>query len=697
MSAQNLFYIFVYIISFAASFTALYLAWRNRSAPGVFAFMISVAFEISWLTGYIFEINAATLESKVFWDNFQYIGTLYAPIGLLIFSLGFVRKNFDGRRLAVGLSILPTLLLIAIFTNFNPDLIRTNIQILPGEPFSELTYGFGILTNIGNYYLYALSLAYIIILFTGLRRKNKNFKRQLWLVIIGTGIPVAGLIIGQFLGLKFANQRDTSPLLFAISNAVIAFGIFRFRLFNTLPVARDVLFEIIDDVLIILDPDDIILDANPSAKRLLSTSVENPIGMHIKFVFPELYKRFKGVTSAHTEIEGEGGVVYDLRITLLHDRDNQYVGRLVNAHDITSQKNAEREVRLANEQNQRRAAQFQAIAELANVTTSLQDLDQTLNQIVQTISQQLRYYHVGVFLLDSNNEYAVLVAANSEGGKRMLARSHKLRVGQTGIVGNVTSSGKPRIALNTGADAIYFNNPDLPETRSEMALPLFGSNKKIIGALDVQSMEPNAFSQEDILTLTTLANQVAIAINNAQLFEDTQKALRDSEVAYRRNLRSDWVKLARTQKLFGAQRRMLKTGFLSEPVEVPGAMEAIRSGGIFQKREEDASSSYLTVPMKLRGEVVGVLNVRVENDREWSADEMDIINSIIERAALAIENARLLQESRKTADRERAIGEMSTRISAGTDIETILKTAVRELGSQISGTQVTIEIGGEGQ
>jgi GAF domain-containing protein len=126
-------------------------------------------------------------------------------------------------------------------------------------------------------------------------------------------------------------------------------------------------------------------------------------------------------------------------------------------------------------------------------------------------------------------------------------------------------------------------------------------------------------------------------------------------------------------------------------------MEVLRSGGVFQKREENASASLLTVPMKLRGEVMGVLNVRVEDNREWSADEMDIINAIVERAALAIENARLLQESRKTADRERAIGEMSTRISAGTDIETILKTAVRELGSQIRGTQVTIEIGGEGQ
>jgi GAF domain-containing protein len=697
MTAQTSFYLLVYITAFAICFTVLYFAWKNRAAPGVYAFMISLLLEISWLTGYIFEINAATMQAKVFWDNFQYIGAFFAPIGLLFFSLGFVRIKFNARRLIVILGILPTLLLIAIFANINPDLIRINTQVVAGSPYDELTYDFGVLTNIGNYYLYIISLSYIVVLFTGLSRKNKNFKRQLWLVILGTGLPIIGLIVGQFLGFKFANQRDTSPLLFVISNAVIAFGIFRFRLFNILPVARDVLFEIIEDALIILDTEDIVLDANPSARRLLSSSFENPIGAHIKFIFPELHKRFKGMTEAHTEIEGEDGTIYDLRITLLYDRENQYIGRLVNAHNITSQKNTEKEVQLANQQNQRRAAQFQAIAELASVTTALQTLDQTLNQTVQTISRQLGYYHVGIFLVDPNNEFAVLVAANSEGGERMLARSHKLRVGQTGIVGNVAGSGKARIALNTGADAIYFNNPDLPETSSEMALPLFGTGRQVAGVLDVQSEEPNAFMQEDIQVLTTLADQVAIAINNAQLFEDTQKALKESETVYRRNLKSGWTKYARSQKLSGVQRRMLKTSFLANPVEIPGAAEVIRSGSIFQKKEDDIQSSQLTVPMKLRGELVGILNMRSDAGREWNADEIDIINAIIDRAVLSIENARLLDESRKTAQRERTIGEISTKISAGTEIEMILKTAVRELGSQISGTQVTIEIGGEGQ
>ena len=122
----------------------------------------------------------------------------------------------------------------------------------------------------------------------------------------------------------------------------------------------------------------------------------------------------------------------------------------------------------------------------------------------------------------------------------MLERSHKLRIGQTGIVGNVAKTGKVRIALDTGADAIYFNNPDLPDTRSEMALPLIQANGEIIGVLDIQSKTPNAFYQEDIEILTTLADQVSIAIANARLYEDTQKALIEADMVYRQDLKIGW-------------------------------------------------------------------------------------------------------------------------------------------------------------
>lgn len=356
------------------------------------------------------------------------------------------------------------------------------------------------------------------------------------------------------------------------------------------------------------------------------------------------------------------------------------------------------ELERANLRIEKRAKQFQAVSQVTRAIITTQSLQDVLPQIAQVISQQFGFYHIGIFLIDPNREYAVLSASNSAGGEKMLERSHRLRIGQTGIVGNVAKTGKVRIALDTGTDAVYFNNPHLPETRSEMALPLSQANGQIIGVLDIQSTAPNAFYQEDVEILATLADQVSIAITNARLYEDTQKALIEAEMIYRHDLKTGWGKFARAQKLTGIHRRGLKSIFLREPLEIAGANEATKLGSIYHKKADGKNgSAQITMPMKLRGEVVGVLNLKTDNQREVSSDEMDIITAIIERAALSIENARLLEDSRRIAEKERVIGEISAKIGEGIEIETILKTAVQELGAQISGAQITVEIGGENE
>jgi GAF domain-containing protein len=337
-----------------------------------------------------------------------------------------------------------------------------------------------------------------------------------------------------------------------------------------------------------------------------------------------------------------------------------------------------------------RARMFEAIAQVTRAIISTQNLQDLLPQVTQAIHQHFGFYHVGIFLINASGEYAVLSAANSEGGQKMLERNHKLRVGQTGIVGYVAGSGKPRIALDTDADAAYFNNPDLPQTRSEMALPLTQSGGQVIGVLDIQSVEPNAFHREDIEILLTLADQVSIAITNARLYEQTQKTLLESEMLYRQNLISGWRRFSREKKIAGVRRAEMKSELYAEALELPGARQAIASGVPYVEKDK---VSQMTIPVKLRDEVVGLLNVKADGSRAWSEDELDIIAAIVERAALSIENVRLLEESRMAAEKEHAIGEMSAKIGASAQIDIILKTAVRELGSRIGNAQVSVEIG----
>ena len=344
------------------------------------------------------------------------------------------------------------------------------------------------------------------------------------------------------------------------------------------------------------------------------------------------------------------------------------------------------ELRSANEKNERRARQFEAIASIARAISSTSDLDTLLSQISTVIHREFGFYHVGIFLLDTAKEYAVLSAANSEGGKIMLARGHRLKVGETGMVGYVTGTGKPRVALDTGADAVFFNNPDLSETRSELTLPL-RAGEEIIGALDVQSTEPNAFVQEDIDILSTLADQVSIAIQNARQFEETRKALNEAEVLSRQFVHTGWQEFTKTRNLLGIRHTGARASLIHKRNRKEKAEDLLDPS---QLRTNGRGVS-LSLPIKLHGEVIGAVDVRSPDNRPWDQDELDIVTAIIERAAIAMENARLLAESQKRAAKERIISEISSKISMQSEINDLLKTAAQELGRRLPDAEIAIQ------
>jgi GAF domain-containing protein/HAMP domain-containing protein len=339
---------------------------------------------------------------------------------------------------------------------------------------------------------------------------------------------------------------------------------------------------------------------------------------------------------------------------------------------------------------QRRASQLRAVTLVARAISSIQDLQNLLPNIASVISKELNVYHVGIFLVDDAKEYAVLVASNSEGGQRMLKRSHKLKIGEEGIVGFSAATGQARIALDKGEDAVYFDNPDLPTTRSEMAIPLrVGEN--IIGILDVQSEQTGAFDEEDIELLSIVADQISIAIQNAKQFQAAQKAAQEAEEVYRRYIRSEWRTLVRETRRLGYRYSKAGVGPLKAPIHSSEVAEAATTGKTNASKKE--TRSQIVVPIKLRGEVIGILNVTADSERPWDQDEVDITEAVAERVALAIENVRLLESSQSQAARERTISAVTSRISASVNMRSILQTAVEELGRIIPGSDIVIQLG----
>ncbi len=336
-----------------------------------------------------------------------------------------------------------------------------------------------------------------------------------------------------------------------------------------------------------------------------------------------------------------------------------------------------------------RSAQLQAAAEVGRAAATIRDLDELLPLVTNLIGERFDFYHVGIFLLDERREFAVLRAANSEGGKRMLARGHRLQVGQQGIVGYVTSQRLPRIALNVGQDATYFNNPDLPDTQSEMALPLQVGNE-LLGALDVQSTEAGAFTEQDVQTLQVLADQVAIAINQARLLQQTAQLLETERRLYGDISRRAWTEQMRSMEHKGVMRT--RDGVI--PLDaVPG--QQVRSqleAGQAAVDAEDAAVLY--APVSVRGQVIGVLRARRSAEAgKWGADEIRMVENLAEQLSLSLESARSYQDTEMTAQRERLLGEISARIRQTLDLETILRAATQEVRQALDLQKVVIRLG----
>ena len=339
------------------------------------------------------------------------------------------------------------------------------------------------------------------------------------------------------------------------------------------------------------------------------------------------------------------------------------------------------ELQHVSKQMEKRATQLQSVAHVAHAISAYKDPDQLLNQITHLISERFGFYHVGVFLLDKLGEYAVLQAANSEGGRRMLEHGHRLKIGETSMVGYVSKQGKARLALDVGKDAVYFDNPDLPLTRSEIALPLL-SGETVIGVLDVQSEQAAAFTDEDIALLSTLADQVSIAIENARLFSDINQTVSELQSLQRQYMQQEWQKLISEKIQTGYQYSFGKMSPLLK-IQAPRHAES-----------EDKEGKVLKIPISLRGQDIGAFNLEeIDTKRQWSDEEIALVKTIADQVGLALENARLLDVTQRRAARDRMVAEITNKMRRAVDMDTLIQTAVREITNAINVPEAFVQLG----
>ncbi len=328
------------------------------------------------------------------------------------------------------------------------------------------------------------------------------------------------------------------------------------------------------------------------------------------------------------------------------------------------------------QQLEHRARYLEATTAVAKDAASILDLQELASEVVNLISEQFGFYHTGLFLVDETKKWAILQAASSDGGKTMLARGHRLRVGQEGIVGYVTSRGEPRIALDVGEDAVYFDNPDLPETRSEMALPL-EARGAIIGALDVQSKQPQAFSDEDVAVLQTMATQIAMAISNAGLFQQVQASLATERRAYGQISQEGWRRFVQTRSAIGYR---YKGGTVSQLAESASM-------------EQSDELPKLEIPIRVLGRKIGTINAHKANpDDTWTDEENEMMATLAQQMGSVLESARLYEDTQRRAAREHLTSEITDKMRRAAGVDRVIETALEELHNALGTSRVFVQL-----
>ena len=313
---------------------------------------------------------------------------------------------------------------------------------------------------------------------------------------------------------------------------------------------------------------------------------------------------------------------------------------------------------------ERRTNQMAASAVIAREAAEIREVNELLTRATQLIAEHFDYYHTGIFLIDDRNEYAVLQTASSEGGQRMLARGHKLQVGKVGVVGYAAGTGEPRIAQDVGADVIYYDNPDMPDTRSELALPL-KVRDRVIGVLDVQSKQANAFTREDLQVLQGMSDQIALAIESARLLQGSQQALQELESLYGGQVLHAW-----RQRLAGKD-----INYAYNPIGIAQINQQSTLAA-----SDDQQSNMLTKDITFRGQSIGAIELlRDKIDGTWSEDEQALVEEILEQTALALENARLVDQIRLRGDQIELLQQITALSASNLKEDEILQIVAEKL------------------
>jgi GAF domain-containing protein len=351
--------------------------------------------------------------------------------------------------------------------------------------------------------------------------------------------------------------------------------------------------------------------------------------------------------------------------------------------------------------SQRNTELLQATADVGQSTAQLIGQENLLDRAVELIRDRFGYYHVQIFLIDEAREQAELAASTGHVGAILMERGHKLEVGSQSVIGRVTQLGEPIIAQSS-EEGVHARNELLPDTRSELALSLT-DGERIIGALDVQSVQVNAFDETDIRALQVMANQIAVTIRNARLFDAQATNIQENKRLF---LESEG-NLREIQRLNQQLTQKVWSDYLEKKAVTPNisldaegeqstaewTLGMVEAGRRQRAIVSEDTPQVISVPIVLRGEVIGAMEVEPGIEARTD-DTSEMMRAVAGHLAVSLDNARLFEEAQESATQEQRINEIVSRYQAAGTVDDLLQITLKELGSTLGAQHSKIRLSG---
>ncbi len=692
------------------------LAWRRRFVPGSPSFIFLMAAAGVYASCSALSLSATAEPLKIFWTKLSYLGIVNLAPFWLLFAIQYSRpQKRVNWRWAAWLWLVPVMTLGLVATNEWHHLIWTSFTYASRDQGARLIYVHGPSFWIHTAYAYVLMLIGTILLIRSARHAPHLFRWQVALIILASLIPWVGSLLYIF-DLMPWHGLDLTPIAFVVSGLLLAEGLYRFRTFDLVPVAREVVFNSLGAGVLVIDNQNRLVDINPIACKWTGLGNE-AIGKNLFEVLPqaEAVRQFEQTPEVQTILEiSEGGQheYYNMTVSPIHNELGQLQGRVALIYDTS------REHELLEAQH-RRNAQLTALQSVTQAVTSSLDLNQIFETVVKVLNQTFGYRYVSIYLL-----YGEKLQLGAQVGypEEMIYREITI---ERGVMGRAVRTRQAQFIPDVTVDRDFLRATY--EAGSEICAPLT-KDQAVLGTLNIESPVEFPLTEADLQLLNTFAGQVAVAIDNANLFtaeceqRKLAEALREmgNALSESLNLKSVLSRLldevrpvvtydrasvllvdekhqrARITHLQSLQSEMQNAGKktlvlefeiasasnlrtmmqTAKPLVVPDTSAAPGWSNDFSAND---FHSWAGAPILLHGEVIGFLSLDKEEKNYYQVEHGAILAAFAGQAAVAIENARIFTEMQKGVEKERLLVAAVNDFTAGLDTEAILQAIVRHM------------------